>query len=603
MKGKLLIIDSTRHYGKILLADGRESAVKSFPATYESCDIVEVKFINDDPSKDIVTMVAEAEGSFYGCLLLPSRDGKVYRSIITTYPTLIGLVSYSPNALSFAPSQKSQNVKFRISKDHNGKLSACEIKPVVEDESYRCTTPVFGRIFEQTRSISEGYVKQVVKEKEIPADYAEGVISELRIKNQGLENEFVYGFIKEIESGNRIYFTSDNYKRFYGKQPSTGDQTRFIINRSEHGYRVSRFCSEPPKGILPQNLQYCIIKLGDGDYRVPLTDYLKVYDKEPSIGDIVNGISSDHSIELTADTQTALKTHIFTLAKPRSNDVQTGFIESYNSDRGFGFVRLDSDNTTAFFHFSVYQEDLGLMPTNGNRVNVSVRTDEKTGKLKIQKFHRPVEFDCKESQYNDFGSPSIDELYVAYIDSDNQVKEISRANLEQLPLAVAYYKSETKEKRYLMEAVETMIRHRFCDQKITLDKLISDRFRLLNELIRESAENNFSFELDEFQYKLQMLKYDQKKLTSCTNGEKASLIMLSDVSVTEMNMIDTGWEFINRDPEIVLAALEKGWDVAIDDRPGKVDAVTSTSKWDIDMRDLKDILPFDRTQAYFDITL
>lgn len=603
MKGKLLIIDSTRHYGKILLADGRESAVKSFPATYESGDIVEVKFVNDDPNKDVVTMVAEAEGDFYGSLLLPSKDGRVYRSIITTYPTLIGLVTYSPNELSFTPSQKSQNVTFRIRKDQNGNLSAYNIKLVEEGESYRCTTPVFGRIFGQTRSISDGYVKQVVKDKEIPANYTEGVISELRIKNQGLDNEFVYGFIKDKTSGNRVYFTADNYMRFYGKQPSTGDQARLIINRSEHGYRVSRFCTEPPKGILPQNLQFCIIKLGDGDYRVPFTDYLKVYGKEPSIGDIVNGTRSGHTIELVADPLATLKAYRFTLAKPRSNDVQTGFIESYNSDRGFGFVRLDSDNTTAFFHFSVYQEDLGLMPTNGNRVNVSVRTDEKTGKLKIQKFHRPVEFDCKESQYNDFGSPSIDELYVAYIDSDNQVKEISRANLEQLPLAVAYYKSDIKDKHYLLNAIDTMIQHRFHDQKITLDKLIDDRIRLLNELIRESAENNLSFRLDEFQHKLQMLKYDPKKLTSCTNGEKTSSVMLSDVSVPELNTIETGWEFIHYDPEIVLTVLEKVWDVAIADSSENVDAVTTNSKWDIDMIELKDILPFERTQAYFDITL
>lgn len=603
MKGKLLIIDSTRHYGKILLADGRESAVTTLPATYESGDKVEVKFINDDPSKEIISMLVEADDTYYGCLLLPSRDGKVYSSIITTYPTLIGLVAYSPNALNFSPSLDTQYVKFNIRKDHNGKLSACDIKPVVEDESYKCSTPVFGRIFEQTKSISEGYVKQVVKEKDIPADYAEGVISELRIKNQGLDNEFVYGFIKETESGNRVYFTSDNYQRFYRKQPSTGDQAGFIINKSEHGYRVSRFCSEPPKGILPQNQQYCIIKLGDGDYRIPLTDYLKFYAKEPSIGDIVNGISSDHSIELIADTQTTLKTHRFTLAKHRYNDVQTGFIESYNSDRGFGFVRLDSDNTTAFFHFSIYQENLGLMPTSGTRVNVSVRTDEKTGKLRIQKFHRPVEFDCRKAHFKDFGSPSIDELYVAYIDSDYRVKEISRANLDQLPLAVAYYKSDIKDKHYLLNAIDTMIQHRFHDQKITLDKLIDDRIRLLNELIRESAENNLSFRLDEFQHKLQMLKYDPKKLTSCTNGEKTSSVMLSDVSVPELNTIETGWEFIHYDPEIVLAVLEKVWDVAIADSSENVDAVTTSSKWDIDMRELKDIIPFERTQAYFDITL
>ena len=603
MKGKLLIIDSTRHYGKILLSDGRESAVMTLPATYESGDKVEVKFINDDPSKEIVSMSVEADDTYYGCLLLPSRDGKVYSSIITTYPTLIGLVAYSPNALNFKPSQETQYVKFHVRKDITGKLSAFDIKLVEKDESYRCTSPVFGRIGEQTRSISEGYVKQVVKEKEIPTDYAEGVISELRIKNQGLVNEFVYGFIKDNVSGNRVYFTSDNYQRFYRKQPSTDDQVRFVISKSEYGFRVNRFCSEPPLGILPQNQQYCIIKFGDGDYRVPLTDYLKVYDKEPSIGDIVNGIGSDHSIELIADTQTTLKTHRFTLAKHRYNDVQTGLVESYNSDRGFGFVRLDSDNTTAFFHFSIYQENLGLMPTNGTRVNVSVRTDEKTGKLKIQKFHRPVEFDCKESQYNDFGSPSIDELYVAYIDSDYRVKEISRANLDQLPLAVAYYKSDIKDKHYLLNAIDTMIQHRFHDQKITLDKLIDDRIRLLNELIRESAENNFPFKLEEYQHRLQMRKYAPHKLISCTNGEKASAIMLSDVSVPEVKAVETGWEFFNHDIEVVETANDQGWNLAVVDNNENIETIITNLKWDIDMREHKDILSLDRTQAYFDITL
>jgi len=603
MKGKLLIIDSTRHYGKILLSDGRESAVTTLPATYESGDKVEVKFINDDPSKEIISMSVEADDTYYGCLLLPSRDGKVYSSIITTYPTLIGLVAYSPNALNFKPSQETQYVKFHIRKDITGKLSAFDIKLVEKDESYRCTSPVFGRIGEQTRSISEGYVKQVVKEKEIPADYAEGVVSELRIKNQGLVNEYGFGFIKCESSGNKVYFKSDSFQDCYQQPPSIGDHVRFNFRRGENGYWVVRFCSEAPKVILPQNQQYCIIKLGDEDYRVPLTDYLKVYAKEPSIGDIVNGIGSDHSIELIADTQTTLKTHRFTLAKHRYNDVQTGLVESYNSDRGFGFVRLDSDNTTAFFHFSIYQENLGLMPTSGTRVNVSVRTDEKTGKLRIQKFHRPAEFDCREAHFKDFGSPSIDELYVAYIDSDYRVKEISRANLDQLPLAVAYYKSDIKDKHYLLNAIDTMIQHRFHDQKITLDKLIDDRIRLLNELIRESAENNFPFKLEEYQHRLQMLKYAPHKLISCTNGEKASAIMLSDVSVPEVKAVETGWEFFNHDIEVVETANDQGWNLAVVDNNENIETIITNLKWDIDMREHKDILSLDRTQAYFDITL
>ena len=252
MKGKLLIIDSTRHYGKILLSDGRESAVTTLPATYESGDKVEVKFINDDPSKEIISMSVEADDTYYGCLLLPSRDGKVYSSIITTYPTLIGLVAYSPNALNFKPSQETQYVKFHIRKDITGKLSAFDIKLVEKDESYRCTSPVFGRIGEQTRSISEGYVKQVVKEKEIPADYAEGVVSELRIKNQGLVNEYGFGFIKCESSGNKVYFKSDSFQDCYQQPPSIGDHVRFNFRRGENGYwvvssalRLQEFCHKP----------------------------------------------------------------------------------------------------------------------------------------------------------------------------------------------------------------------------------------------------------------------------------------------------------------------------------------------------------------------
>ncbi|MDY0152593.1 MAG: cold shock domain-containing protein, partial [Candidatus Cloacimonas sp.] len=275
----------------------------------------------------------------------------------------------------------------------------------------------------------------------------------------------------------------------------------------------------------------------------------------------------------------------------------------YISEKGYGFIRLDANNSTAFFHYSNYQDNLGHLPIAGTRVIVSVRVDEKNGKLRIHKFFSPVEFDCGEAQFNDFGSPSTDELYVAYIDSDNQVKEISRANLEQLPLAVAYYKSTDRDKHHLLQAIETMIQHRFNDQKISPNKLIDDRFRLLNELVRESVENNLPFQLSEYQYRLQVLKYEPQKLTSCTNGEKGSFIMLSDVTVPEMNTQETGWEFINHDSEITEAETVKGWDIDHDDNSEGVGDVITHLKWDIDMRELGNILNFDRTQAYYNIEL
>ena len=148
-----------------------------------------------------------------------------------------------------------------------------------------------------------------------------------------------------------------------------------------------------------------------------------------------------------------------------------------------------------------------------------------------------------------------------------------------------------------------MIQHRFHDQKITLDKLIDDRIRLLNELIRESAENNFPFKLEEYQHRLQMLKYAPHKLISCTNGEKASAIMLSDVSVPEVKAVETGWEFFNHDIEVVETANDQGWNLAVVDNNENIETIITNLKWDIDMREHKDILSLDRTQAYFDITL
>ena len=47
MKGKIQIINSQNHTGKILIDDGRESLIVKFPKSFETRDIVEVKFCSN----------------------------------------------------------------------------------------------------------------------------------------------------------------------------------------------------------------------------------------------------------------------------------------------------------------------------------------------------------------------------------------------------------------------------------------------------------------------------------------------------------------------------------------------------------------------------
>ena len=543
MTGKILIIDTIRHYGKILLADGRESALQSFPASYETGDIATVKFIQDDPSKKVLSISVEAEDVFYGNVFVPSKDGLTnYISIITSYPRLMGLVQYNPNELDFIPSRDACKVKFQIHKNEKGFLSAHQIQLVSDKERFKCTTPVFGKIGEEHQPVLDGFVKRIVKEEIIPGDYGEGKITNLYIKNRGQENEYEYGFIKDKRSNKEIYFKVAQYKDVYRQKAQVGTDVIYKTNMGEDKYFISTFYEELPKRVIPLDGQYCFVKIGPDEYRLKIQEFRALYGTNPTEGDIVRCTVSGKNLKLVNTQEQEINQNIFYGVNPRLK----------SSDQGYG---------------------------------------------------KAIQLECGEDNFTNFANPSADELYLAYINQAGKVEEIFKADLDSLPVAIAYYKTENKDKRFRLQAINTMIKANFKDSKINSFLLAEERISLLNELVSEATEKNLEFQLSEYQYQLQMLKYDPKSLKRCPDIAKPYLIEMDRKAVVEPPIDNAPWDINLNNPQVKEEPACEAWSIRLDDVIAPISTDYQDAMWTIDQKQGRDIPSIKPTDTYYNITL
>ena len=295
MKGTIQVINARNHRGKIMLNDGRESSIIKFPETFETGDIAEVKFRNNDPSDTVINLSIPGNEWYFGFIMIPHgkrKTGKFegrflpYGNILPTYPKVRELLFYHENELNISVRDVINNspVKFKIMKAQDGKVSAVDISEVGEKDQFKCKTPIFGRLEVRQERTKTGFVKKIIKTKQSNQKVTSGKV---RFFKQNNNNE-LYGFIERDDGEEDIYFKGRIFEKFYNKEPKIGDKVIFCINSYSDGRcSVRNFCEPQSKEYLPQNEQYGTISNSGRDVGFLLQDYENYYHRTAEEGDIV----------------------------------------------------------------------------------------------------------------------------------------------------------------------------------------------------------------------------------------------------------------------------------------------------------------------------
>jgi len=105
---------------------------------------------------------------------------------------------------------------------------------------------------------------------------------------------------------------------------------------------------EPGKWYHLKDLGMTLSELGDRDQAIEILTKANHLFKKETGQDFIKILSKIEDLKLTTQ-----KEHItFEKSEPHVTTISHGVITKYNSDRGFGFIKDEVDDSTVFFHFS-----------------------------------------------------------------------------------------------------------------------------------------------------------------------------------------------------------------------------------------------------------
>lgn len=599
LRGVLRIFHRQSRSGRIILEDGRETPVLTFPENFESGDPVEVSFVGNDPDKPILNMVSISEEWILGHVMIPHKADKPNGSILPTYPKLGNLLFYRKNDITDTSSwneySRHQPVRFRIRKDCSGKSRAIEIHSVCDSDVGRCSVPVFSTLTLQQEPIQTDFIKSVVTTKREDQCVVTGKIRKVckRI-NERSGAEYSFGFVAPDTpdaSGRDIYFKSTAFEAFYKKPPEEGESIACTIRKTEPGLTVVRFCEPVVDKELPEDEQYAITHSG---VRISLSSLRQQYGKEPEEGDIVYFHQSLAGLRLMHNDSE--KVRYYSLAtKPN------GTVKWADTQRGFGFIDSQEWGDVHFWTQD-FQRTYGIDPSPGIPVKFNIKEgrDSPTGrKSRSVKNFQTIRSLCMEESFRNFTDVQKDEIYYAYLNDKGIATDVYRFNPENLSECIQCFKDRTLPNQLRLQAIDGLLAHKYSDRRksITPEVLQKEKFDILNSLRDELLAKGDSGEALYHEVELQRMRYDPKRLAcfSILQGNY-TLITEQPSQITEAPR-EQGWLFFRDAPIAVSECPEKPtFHGLLEDRfPGEVEPAPE-EPWIIDLRpstEVEEVYPKD----------
>lgn len=347
MRGKIYIIDQQNSIGKIIF-ENKESPILSFPKTFENGDDVEVAFENNNINAKPFKMIAYS-GNCHGFIMNKFTNQKGV--LLNTYPQMLGLISYKTTL----PLNRFQEVTFKIKKTLDGELEAIDIQNIETKDSYKAKLPLFGKLKISTQEIKESFVSDVIKTKPITEKIFSGVVKVVKdtfgfisvdgnnqdsffniqqyekfYNKKPTKGDAVYFMLLKSSKGvqiksfllpqseeylpkNQQYALVDNHKfslnsfeNFYKREPEIGDLVYYTLEDGDIKFKKEKTAIESitfvQKETPTQNFitsKILILKDGFGFIQAKKNIYfrvdkfVRVYNKEPKIGDIVQFTIND----------------------------------------------------------------------------------------------------------------------------------------------------------------------------------------------------------------------------------------------------------------------------------------------------------------------
>jgi len=176
-----------------------------------------------------------------------------------------------------------------------------------------------------------------------------------------------------------------------------------------------------------------------------------------------------------------------------------------------------------------------------------------------------------------------EEVLRVYLDQAEGKVEIHKVNLNQLAEAVCCYKSPDLNGKFRLQALETLIRHRFCDKRIRFNDLVNERRSILENLSEESlAAGRFEQAID-YEFRLQELHYNPQTLRKFKDMPLWAKAILAEVRYPDAITDQSPWS-IDLDNQVIgVQALtdENAWSIEIRNTDESLEVVPDEGKWSI----------------------
>ncbi len=244
--GSIVILRSKNNTGNIKLDSGGNSSLMEFPANFEDGDKVKAVFVDDDPSKKIISLHSDSEEWHYGRIInFNIRMNKGL--ILSSFPKLLD------NAVSFDISEVKNNDEFKRLLRDEGHFTPLEDKKFILKGSFvlvrfklhKDKDNITAKEIELLANVSEENIR-----KTISPYFGEIVISEniSRRKQDAVHSGVIirynedkgFGFIRSDKKDN-VFFHFSNYKNCFKKMPEEGLNVRFTMSKGEKGLAVTEF--------------------------------------------------------------------------------------------------------------------------------------------------------------------------------------------------------------------------------------------------------------------------------------------------------------------------------------------------------------------------
>lgn len=350
------------------------------------------------------------------------------------------------------------------------------------------------------------------------------------------------------------------------------------------------------------------ITIGDKQHTIFSSVFSKIHKASIKLGDIVSCQNFNRNIKVLPEESNDLFQVILANNPNREKSLLHGKIDFYRKEKKFGFIV--SDQEKYYFHISDYLKSYHEYPSRNKEVrfhkpNRAVNRHKPNQLPTIKQFEQtPIVSDS--SKFSDFVFPQKDEIYRVYLTRDSAVKEIQRSKPEELPYAIDMTNDWNLPAIYKLPALETIIRHKFSNQKHKTKDFEKQYLNILKNVIsKHIAKEEFDIAL-QYEYILQNIEYDPRRLKIYSQMSSWIKPIPPIDNIQDINSLTKMWNIPEKEMEPILTnTLPSGtWHVDLSTPKVAIKEYNYKQNWKVMLDDdIQESLINNTDNSYYNINI